>query len=333
MSVRSVLGLLLSAFATLAQGCIFHSSFEDSDMASQLILAYGGYTYSSYTIGGSAAGAAFLSDTAALGDGRPSTVTRCQFVNGPVTSASTVRIGVTINTQDGSNPELGVIAALNLSLPVGTVMRVYDAASYPAPGSLIGATTLQQNNTGIVSGWVVPNDNVQSNAVFVEFVNNTGLITANEEFTVGDIFAGKASYWLMKRDAKMGFLDTGKTRFAASGASYRTPQPPIRTANFTINAVQTSGFTGPITQKQAFVTDTTQIDLASLCNEIFKAQVIGFVPWTNYDPATYGHTASKSTPQIVCKTAFLAGLSNEPSITSPNNDQFYEMSMELLESI
>lgn len=317
--MRALLALLLLASTS---GCIFGSGFEKE---CHVIIGYGNFTYSSITIGGSQSGAAFLSSTDELTDGQPSTTTRCEFVNGSLITSDYTRIGITINTPDGSNPQVGVIAIINVSLPVGTLVRVYDAASYPAPGSLIGQTTLQLNNNLQPSAWVISDDdNYETNAVFIEFVNNTGDITGGQEFTVGEIFAGQASFWDLKRNPKVTSAAVNKQNLSAAGVSFNVFTPRVRQSHFELS---------PQTQKAAFIADHGDpLDFESLVTNIMNSDVCAFIPFLTLDPAAYGTTVSKAEAPIVSKTAYLGQLLQPPT-TSGDGDKFYDCVLDVQESI
>lgn len=318
---------LLAIFATLAQGCVFSNGFDRG-----CVMIFGGFgnTYSSYTIGGTAAGAAFLSDTEELGDGQPSTVTRCQWIGGAQTTASATRIGLTVNTPDGSNPLVGVVAVLNVTgLPEHLPVYAYDAATFPAPGSLIGASTLEYGNNGVLQAWITPNSNFNAttNAIYVQFLNNISAsapVAANAEFTVGEIFVGQAIEWPLKRDPTLGYATGPKVRLSAAGVQWPIPQPSVRTLQINL---------APITQKDAVALPPPAFDVATMVNAIMNSNVVAVMPWLTFDVAYYGTIGDKSDAKITAKTAFLAQLIQPMPTIKGDNDMYYDVSMMFQESI
>lgn len=145
-----------------------------------MLIGYGSNNLA-FAIAGSGSGAAFLSDTAQLSDGRTGAATAIQWISGAQTLASYVQIIVTISGGLDTVPVQGVVGFCNCSLPEGTKIQI---------GSVV--QRLVAGSRGERSAWAMPfaTGSTLTIKIFND-VNGVASIGAGSTFTLGEIFVGR----------------------------------------------------------------------------------------------------------------------------------------------
>lgn len=272
-------------------------------------------------------GAAFLSDSAYLFDGKPSTLTRLRWTGGAQSTASFTGIQFSLTNSGDTSPAdvpYGVVGILNTSLPDGLVVEVRKGATI---GTLLGSSVMRENDNGTTSAWLIfvnePSSSVPTDILFLNDSGGAVALAPSVEFTIGEIFVGNASKWRMKRNSTISFANPGKVRISSDGTNW--PIMKASPENIQLNLA-------PIAQKQAFASANAAIDMKSLCKSIFNSDVVAVIPFENFDPALYGLPAQPYDPAIISKTAYLAQLTQPPTIRG-NGQQYYDVAMSFQESI
>lgn len=321
--MRTVLVLL---FALLA-GCSSLGAQE-----SDVIIGYGNYEYTGPQTLGSAGGSSFLSDPDALFDGRPSTLTRVQWISGAQTTASYTAIEFAPAFAGSDTPTdvpIGVFAILNTSLPPGLKFEIFFGA---VGGTPVATSTMELNPDGTTSGIAVF-DTQQSlaNLIGVQFFNNVAggtPIAPSDEFTIGEIFVGARADFDIKRTLKQGYANTAKLRLSAANAQWPVLNPPVR--QLTVDVV-------PQPQEETFSGEDAMIDTQTLLTSIMNSNVVCVIPFPTLDPGYYpaAFAGRGSTPsnRLRVKTSFLAQFLQPPTISAIDMSGYYDCNMQLQESI
>lgn len=152
-----------------------------------MLLGYGGYTMSAAITGQSGSGAAFLTNAAALFDGRTGSGTSLRWTNGTQNTSSYVEITVTIsaNPFGESSPRQGVAAFINVQ---GSGV-VYNLKT------VIGGVTqrLRYGPRGELCSWAFPFAN--GTTIVMRLYNDNGSggspIASAATIAIGEIFVGR----------------------------------------------------------------------------------------------------------------------------------------------
>lgn len=199
-----------------------------------MILSYGDYTLSFSITEQSGSGAAFLTPSSAMADGRTGTVTAIRWTDGTQNTNSYVEITVTISDPLSATARQGVLGVCNVSLPEGTRLAI-------VPGAI--AQRLVAGARGERSAWWLPADNGNT-LVFRIFndVNGAATIVAASEFSIGEIFVGRAVSLctLAQANPNAGIQDpTGYMR-SDGGQLWRLMRKPWRTMQATLGRFTTT---------------------------------------------------------------------------------------------
>jgi hypothetical protein len=146
-----------------------------------MLISYGNFGLS-FTIGGSATGAAFLTDPAALANGRTGDGTSMQWIGGAQTTASYVQISVAISSPLDTIAPQGAVGVANVQgLPVGTLVQI---------GSVLQRLTADAR--GQLNAWALPFGvgNTRTIKIFND-VFGVASIPASQVFAIGEIFIGR----------------------------------------------------------------------------------------------------------------------------------------------
>lgn len=148
-----------------------------------MLIGYGDYVLS-FVMGGSAPGSTFTTPTdgSALADGRTGEVQGCQWIGGVQNTSAYVEITVTISSALDATARLGVIGIMNSSLPAGTKVVVQSITQ-----------RLVADSRGQRNAWFVPQTTGNSFTVRIyNDVNGVASIVALSEFSIGEIYVGRA---------------------------------------------------------------------------------------------------------------------------------------------
>lgn len=189
------------------------------------------YTHA-FTIGGSASGAAFLSDSSLLADGRPSAATRCQWIGGAQTTASYTRITATLTNPAGGTPSVGGVAVLGITgLPAGLQVIFNGDSAHPV--------TLTPSPSGGLMALYIPATPIASGTITIDLKNNVSgstAVAAAAVFEVGEVLCGLK--WTPAFGIEEGWSvaldDPSTTRTSANGQGYRLMRVPRRTGKYTL---------------------------------------------------------------------------------------------------
>lgn len=151
-----------------------------------MLLGYGGYTLTAAITGQSGSGAAFLTSSAALFDGRSGSGTILKWTNGTQTVASYVEITVTIVSPFGeASPRQGVAALVNVQgvgVAAGLKTVIAGITQRLAPGP-----------RGELCAWVFPRANGAT--LVLRIYNDNGTVTpplaAAQSLGLGEILVAR----------------------------------------------------------------------------------------------------------------------------------------------
>jgi hypothetical protein len=142
----------------------------------------------SFTITGSAGGAAFLTPAAAMNDGREGIACSMSWIGGSQTTSSYVEIDVTVSSPLDATAVLGVVGIAAIEgLPLGTVMQVLDSSA-----TLLATQNVANGVGGQLCAWMLPFST--GNSFKIRIFNNvsgSSPITAGQTFGIGEIFVGR----------------------------------------------------------------------------------------------------------------------------------------------
>lgn len=148
-----------------------------------MIIGYGGYTLTFAITGQSGSGAAFLTPSSNMADGRTGTVCALKWTDGTQNTSSYVDITVTISSPLDTVARQGVAGICNvIGLPEGIRVTIGGKVQDLVAGA-----------RGELSSWVLPAAN--GNTMVIKINNNvsaTSPIVAGQEFAIGEIFVGRA---------------------------------------------------------------------------------------------------------------------------------------------
>lgn len=291
-----------------------------------LILGYGNYDMIGAQITGSASGGAFLSDSDKLFDGHPSTLTRMQWISGTQTTSSYLAIQVYPTAAGSLSPtgvEWGVVAFMQTSLPENMKINIW------ANGiglDLLFQTTMQLDASGETTSCFGYFANQTGAPLIVQIMNDDGSghpMSASEEFTAGELFAGKRADFEMKRDEQASWAATPKLRLSAADVQWPILPPLVRTfaANLT-----------PVNQQSAFVSATS---FQAVMTQCMKSNVFCFIPFPIRDPAYYAAETfnGHENATLRAQTAFLAQFTQPPVLRGVDATAYTEASCQVQESI
>jgi hypothetical protein len=149
-----------------------------------MIKAYGNYTLT-FAIASSGGGAAFLSSSTVMNDGRSGIVCSMTWDTGAQTTSTTVTITVTISDPLDATAPIGVVGLCNVTgLPAGLQCTVNGVVQ-----------TLTKGARDELCAWWLPSMSA-SNTLQIVLKNNDGAgghpVLAGATFGIGEIFVGRA---------------------------------------------------------------------------------------------------------------------------------------------
>jgi hypothetical protein len=239
-----------------------------------MILSYGDYTLSFAISGQSGAGAAFLTPSSAMADGRAGTVTAIRWTDGTQNTSSYVEITATVSDPNAATARLGVIGVCNVSLPVGTKLELASIAQRLVAGA-----------RGERSAWMLRQ--VNSNTMTIRIyndVNGASPIVAASEFSIGEIYAGRVvSLCALASASPSSQLQdpTGYTR-SDGGQLWQLMRKPYRQVQATLGRFTTAQVKGGATSDiPAGDSAGSVIDLQTLRERLATTQVIAVCDMPN----------------------------------------------------
>lgn len=322
--MRALLGML--AFLSCA-GCIFTDGF---DKGCPVIIGSGNYGYTGAQIVASNGSLSFLSTTAELFDGQPSTRTRLPWSDDPQSTSTFTAIEWSMTPSPDSITVLpvtyGVVAVLNTTLPVGMKVELRKGSTV---GDVIATGTMKSDGNGATCVWfIVDNQSTDGNPLlFMAYndVNGSHPMTQAQEWEVGEIFVGLRSDWDIKRNPKIGSATTPKQNLSSDGTQFSVFNPRVRQSHFELSAVD---------QKTAMNADDGDIDFEALINSMYASDICAFIPFETPDPALYGEVDldDASAYRIRARTAYVGNV-QQAATTTGDGDKFYECTLDVQESI
>lgn len=150
-----------------------------------MLIGFGDYTISFAVTGQSGSGAAFLTDSAGLNDGRSGTGAVLRFTNGTMNVNSYVEVTATLVSALDASARQGVAGLINLQ----------GARVTAGLKTIIAGITqrLVAGARGELSAWVLPATN--SNTCVFRIYNDDGTVTPPlqpaDEIFIGEFFAGR----------------------------------------------------------------------------------------------------------------------------------------------
>lgn len=188
-----------------------------------MLLSYSRPTGIAFTINGT--GGAFLTDSARLVNGRPSSPTRIQYISGTQTLTSVLDLRADWGT-DGQII-VGFAGLIGLSLPVG--LRIVCSFKF---SGLWGYSPQEgvvfEREDGVRCVWFyfpqtifsVPFQGVQF-SVYNNVGGTTSPLAANEPFDIGELWAGEASLWCIRPTYQSDREDYSKMKTSLGGQPFK----------------------------------------------------------------------------------------------------------------
>lgn len=210
-------------------------------------------------------GAAFLTSSARLTNGRPTSATRIQWLSGTQTTSSVLTLR---GTHSGNTQNIRLCGLIGTTLPVGTKVvckRKFDL-SWVGPQE----QRVVERSDGVRVVWFYFDEDGSSREGF-EFeiyndVNGFAEIVADSDFEIGEAWGGLASEWCIRPTYQSDRNDFSKQKLSINGQ----PFPTRRRAS----AISQLEFT-PVLYSKALA------DGNSLNGESFKsirARLLGYKP-------------------------------------------------------
>lgn len=146
--------------------------------------------YYGHTFAISGTGAAFLSTSTLMQDGRPSQVTRCRWLSTAPNTANFVRITINLTDPDAGTIKIGGVGVFGITnLPLGLKVVFNGDTGNPV--------TLAKCPTGGLMAVYIPSAVITASSITVDFYNDvSGVATvlANATFEIGELIAGQRWY-------------------------------------------------------------------------------------------------------------------------------------------
>jgi hypothetical protein len=232
-----------------------------------MLISYGDYTLSFAITGQSGSGAAFLTPSSAMADGRTGTVTAIRWTDGTQNVSSYVDITVTIADPLAATARQGVAGVCNVSMPVGTLLNIGGSTQRLVAGA-----------RGERSAWMLPATN--SNTLVIRIYNNVNgvaSIVAASEFAIGEIFVGRVITLCTLASASPSAQIQDPTGYARSdgGQLWQLMRKPYRQVQGTLGRFTTTQAKGgSASDIPAGDAAATTIDVQTLRERLATTQVI-----------------------------------------------------------
>jgi hypothetical protein len=199
-----------------------------------MLIGFGNYALTFAITGQSGSGAAIITPSSDMADGRTGTTTAIRWTDGTQNTNSYVEFTVTIADPNSGTARQGVFGVCNCSLPAGTRMAI-------VPGSY--AQRLVAGARGERSAWWLPADN-SNTLVFRIFndVNGASPIVAASEFSIGEIFVGRvvSLCTLAQSNSSTDLSDPTAYNRSAGGQLWQLMRKPFRTVSATLGRFSTT---------------------------------------------------------------------------------------------
>lgn len=187
-------------------------------------------------------GAAFLTDSGALDDGRPSSATRIQWLSGSQTTSSVLTLRAAWVT---GNVNIRLVGIVGTTLPVGTKVickRQFDLSW----GGAQEARIIQRKDGVRVVWFYFDEDGYERSGFEFEIyndVNGASSIEADSAFDIGEAWGGICSQWCIRPTYASGRDDLSVMKQSIGGQPF-----PVRRRALATSQIE---FT-PVTYDQAY---------------------------------------------------------------------------------
>lgn len=215
------------------------------------------------------AGSSFLTDEAALTDGRPGSATRIQWLSGTQTTSSVLTLRGTF----ASSEQIGLTGLVGLTLPEG--LRIVGALQFdlswnysPVEGVVV------QREDGVRVAWFNFPDTIEP-ATGIEFqiFNDAGGISpiaADSYFSIGEAWGGPSVEWCIRPSYQSGREDLSKMKQSIGGQPF-----VVRRRALALSQIELS----PVTYDSAYgAIGTTREGVAFVRNQLLGYQPCVVVP-------------------------------------------------------
>lgn len=272
-----------------------------------MLIGYGNYRLA-VTISGSAPGAAFLTDPANMVDGRTGTVTSCRWPGGTQTTASFVRLTISVASPYESIPALGVSGLINvIGLPAGTLVRI---------GPSLPVAVSQRLTPGFrdeLSAWVIPTSATTGTTTSIWIyndVNGVASIPASASFAIGDVFVGRlvGLPTLLQGSPGGGMIDP-TTRSISYGAQFNPRmRKVVRTQSATLGKFSGADAIGPYSSILDGGNPSQPISVRNLAARIAASPVVAFCaePHDMQSPTLVSPGGYRFSPAVIQQSMMLA---------------------------
>lgn len=177
-------------------------------------------------------GAAFLTNSARLTNGRPTSPTRIQWLSGAQTTSSVLRLRGSW-VASGATPRLRLAGIIGTTLPAGLriVASTYSGGNWslnPVEGVVV------ERADGVRVCWFhFPEVGYTADGVQFAIYNDRGgftALTAGQSVDFGEIWAGPTEEWRIRPTVQFGIEDYSKSRLSIGGQRFSTPRRVAKTA-------------------------------------------------------------------------------------------------------
>ena len=183
-------------------------------------------------------GAAFLTDSARLANGRPTAATRIQWLSGAQTTSSVLKLrGSWVGA---GTPRLKLAGLIGTTLPVGLriVASTYSGGNWtlnPVEG------TVMERADGVRVAWFrFPAVGYTADGVQFAIYNDKGgfaVIAADSNFEIGEVWAGPSEEWRIRPAVEFGTEDFSKSKLSISGQRFTIPRRAAKTTQLEFTPV------------------------------------------------------------------------------------------------
>jgi hypothetical protein len=197
-----------------------------------MLIGYGNYEITFAITGQSGTGAAFLTDSGALNDGRTGSGASLRWTNGTQNTSDYVQITATLSSPLDTVAPQGVVGVCNVQgLPVGTKLDIAGVTQRLVAGE-----------RGELGAWALPFATGNTCVIRIyNDVNGTSPIVPAAEFFIGEIFVGRVVdlCTLIFNSPTSDLVDPTSFQRSAGGQLWQTMRKPYRTAGATLGTFST----------------------------------------------------------------------------------------------
>lgn len=279
-------------------------------------------------------GAAFITDSSALSNGRPAHATRVRWISGAQTTASVVVITATLAASVVAGAACLLMPNISTALPAGVKVTVAGKAlgvDVVLGGNALTARVVILANGATAIHWVFPAVTIDQLVITI-YNDRAGMTwaTASQLFDLGEVGCFNTADFDVALDASIE-LDGGVLqRQSHNNQAWPFLVQPFRVATLKVVPMSAAVAIGPAGLQSDFETVINCISTSPRCAIILRYMLPGYDPVSNgLPPATI--TSSQIDAQQLART-FIFGVVDAPPQMTYNGDKYIVAPMKFAES-